>query len=639
MNEEAIDLLIQKHPDLNGCRDKLEAMTAGAYCMHRSWGFGRIKEYDASSNRLIIDFEEKPGHPMDPVFCVDKLDILEDNNILVRQQQDPDAIKEMMDKHPADLIVEILRHCPDQAASTAEIENLLRKLLEEKKFKSWWTKTKKALVKDPRVATPSKKHEPYILRDEPLTPEQEILEEFYFIKNPLKKIQLAEKLHELSDNVDEIRQDLPQILETLTTAIREARQLNQAERLHGCWVRNNLARHLEREKLISDNGGVEPENLPVILEEVVDALEPTSKSLVLETENLSELAENLPSSYQKRFLDLITRVYPEEWQGIIIQLLRNSTGKFTGECITFMVDRKEGDLVHETLLRWLKEQNMKAPVLLWVVKNRHSRKFKKLVDTDLVNHRLLGAIFYAIDNEALQSTTNKRIPLADVLSDDQELIPYLLADANQETARDLAQTLMLNQGFEDLTKKSLLARFIKQFPKIQSLVDSDAQTESEQLMVSADSYERRKQEYEHLINVEIPQNKEAIAIAKEHGDLKENSEYKMARQDQDTLLARRANLERDLERARVTDFTDATIDNISIGTVVELEQGTTGKTHTYAILGAWDSDPENDIISYKTPLGQNLLSHSPGETINIEIAGVQEAWTIKSIKRWVDVRQ
>ena len=75
-------------------------------------------------------------------------------------------------------------------------------------------------------------------------------------------------------------------------------------------------------------------------------------------------------------------------------------------------------------------------------------------------------MFYAIDYEALQNANTRRIPLGDLLSDDAELIPDLLADANVETARDLAQTLLLNQGFEDLTKKSLLARFIKKFPTV-----------------------------------------------------------------------------------------------------------------------------------------------------------------------------
>ena len=58
---------------------------------------------------------------------------------------------------------------------------------------------------------------------------------------------------------------------------------------------------------------------------------------------------------------------------------------------------------------------------------------------------------------------------ADFLIDDAEIIPELLSSASPETAGDLATTLMLNQGFESLTKNSILARFIKQFPNFRFL--------------------------------------------------------------------------------------------------------------------------------------------------------------------------
>jgi hypothetical protein len=197
-------------------------------------------------------------------------------------------------------------------------------------------------------------------------------------------------------------------------------------------------------------------------------------------------------------------------------------------------------------------------------------------------------MFYAIDYEALQNASTRRIPLADLLSDDPELIPDLLADANVETAQDLAQTLLLNQGFENLTKKSLIARFIKQFPTVQSLLEGESaeSSQTEALIVSQKSFDAAKKEYEGLIMKKIPENKEAIATARDHGDLKENSEYKMARQDQDILLSRKNELEVDLSRARVTEFKDVTKENVGIGSVVELKEKSTGKTHSYSILGA-----------------------------------------------------
>ena len=619
MNKEAIDALIEKNPKLVPHRAKLEAMVPGNYCLHRSWGFGKIVDYNAADDRLIIDFEDgKDGHAMAPAFCVDKLDILKPNDILVRSRTEPDLIEEMIKKKPADLICEIIAASDDQAMMASEIERLLARVIGPIKYKKWWTATKKVLVKDPRIGVPLKKTDPYIFRDEPVKPEDEILEQFHATKNSKQKIELGEKLYALSENISVIREEMPAILEELTEAIAHAKSLSQADRLHGVWVRNNLARDLHED---------------------VESLEPSSASILDATNDYSELAAHLPAQYFKRYLDLISRTYPDKWQSMVEDLLRNSSGKFTSECINFMLEHEMEERIRYCLDRWLKEQTIKGPLLFWVVKNRASKKYNSIIEP-LVTPRLLAAMFYAIDYEALQNASTRRIPLADLLSDDTTLIPDLLSTANVETANDLAQTLLLNQGFEDLTKKSLLARFIKQFPSVQSLLAGQAAetSEEEALIVSQESFNAAKSEYEELISKKIPENKLAIQVARDHGDLKENSEYKMARQDQDLLLSRKNELEVDLSRARVTDFTDATVENVSIGSMVELKEGSSGNTQRYSILGAWDSDPDNDVLSYKTPLAQALLGKEPGATVTTKIGGNEEQWTVLSIARWVDAK-
>ena len=195
-----------------------------------------------------------------------------------------------------------------------ELESQLNRLLGEKRYKKWWTATKKLLVKDPRIAVPSKKTAPYVLRDEPITAEDEILEQFFSTKAPIKKVTLAEKLQDLSVSNDNLKKHLPDVLMSLTEAIKETRRLNPGERLHGLWIRNDLARYIHED---------------------VEILEPTSASMIYENKELSELATQIPSSYYKRFLDLITRCYPDEWKKIMFDLLKNSSGKFTSECINF----------------------------------------------------------------------------------------------------------------------------------------------------------------------------------------------------------------------------------------------------------------------------------------------------------------
>ena len=620
MNTEAIDALIANNPKLIGSREKLEAMAPGNYCLHRSWGFGKIVGFDEAVAKIIIDFEDedKTGHAMGVAFCVDKLEVLQANDVLVRSRTESEVIETMIKKQPADLICDILAGAKEQTMMASEIERTLARVIGPVKYKKWWTATKKELVKDPRVGAPNKKTEPYILREEPVKPEEEILEQFHATKNSKEKILLGEKLYTLSENISVIREELPEILAELTDAIKNAKSLSQANRLHGVWVRNNLARDLHED---------------------VETLDPSSASILDSTNDYSELAAELPAQYFKRYIDLIRRSYEDKWQQMVEDLLRHSSGKFTSECINFMLEHELGDRISFCLDRWLNDQTIKGPLLFWVVKNRNSKKYSGIIDP-LISPRLLSAMFYAIDYEALQNASTRRIPLADLLSDDTDLIPDLLADANVETASDLAQTLLLNQGFENLTKKSLIARFIKKYPTIQSLIAGEAAEKSEEegLIVSQSSFDAAKHEYEELIATKIPENKEAIATAREHGDLKENSEYKMARQDQDILLSRKNELEVHLSRARVSDFTDVSSDVVGIGSVVELKEGSSGKTRRYSILGAWDSDPDNDVLSYKTPLAKQLLGKKTGEVVTTKIGGNEEDWTLLKLARWVDMK-
>lgn len=610
MNSEAVSALIAKTPSLKAAKAKLEAMEPGAYVVHRSWGFGQIKSFDEAAQRLVIDFKGKKAHAMDPAFCITTMDVLPAKHLLVRKETEPKRIAELIADDAAQLVVEALQAYPNNAATVIELEITLAQVVGEEKFKKWWAAAKKAIAKDPRVSVPEKKTECYILRETPVSAEDEILEQFTSTRSARRRIALAEDLM-AAIGKKEVKADLSVVLKGVADAVKDSNQIDAAERLYGAAVRDDLAR--------ATGAG--------------NAFEPTQASLVANIRDLPAIAEKIPVQFQSRFLELIQETHPIEARDILFNLLKTSQGKFTTEVINFLVEHGHADELAATLKRWQTEQNLRAPVLLWIVKNRHSKKFAKLLN-DLITPRLLNAIFFAIDYEALQASSARRIPLADMLSEDTDLISDLLSTADPETARDLANTLMLNQGFEELTKKSLLARFIKIFPKIQSLVAADAEGKEEQLLVSRASYDRKREEYETIVAKKIPENSRAIAAAREHGDLKENSEYKMAKQDQQVLMAQKTNLEKDLGRARVTDFKDATTDQVGVGTIVEVKASATGTAATYTILGAWDGDPDNHIISYKTAFGAALLGKKPGDVVKVKSGGTEEDYTIVNITRY-----
>jgi transcription elongation GreA/GreB family factor len=68
--------------------------------------------------------------------------------------------------------------------------------------------------------------------------------------------------------------------------------------------------------------------------------------------------------------------------------------------------------------------------------------------------------------------------------------------------------------------------------------------------------------------------------------------------------------------------------------VVEVALGSTGKTARYTLLGAWDSVPEQNVVSYKTPLGQALLGKKVGDTVSVKIGAAAETYTIAKLDRY-----
>ena len=95
-------------------------------------------------------------------------------------------------------------------------------------------------------------------------------------------------------------------------------------------------------------------------------------------------------------------------------------------------------------------------------------------------------------------------------------------------------------------------------------------------------------------------------------------------------------MQQDLARAKPTDFADTPVDSVGIGSIVNLSDQETGTQQKYIVLGAWDSNPDNDIISYLTPLGQKLLGKQVGESVETDIEGNVQNWKIEGLTRWID---
>jgi transcription elongation GreA/GreB family factor len=98
------------------------------------------------------------------------------------------------------------------------------------------------------------------------------------------------------------------------------------------------------------------------------------------------------------------------------------------------------------------------------------------------------------------------------------------------------------------------------------------------------------------------------------------------------LMRRKAELENQLVRARGTDFSGARTDVVSIGSRVRVTDLGTGHGEAFAILGAWDSEPEKGTISYLSPVAQSLLNCKPGQEVEFELDGTRRHYRIEAVE-------
>ena len=130
------------------------------------------------------------------------------------------------------------------------------------------------------------------------------------------------------------------------------------------------------------------------------------------------------------------------------------------------------------------------------------------------------------------------------------------------------------------------------------------------------SYRARQLQFEKITNVEIPRIAREIGVARSYGDLRENFEYKAAKEMQTVLLRRQAELEEMLGKVQPSDFRDLPHDRAGLGTCITL-QHTDGRRETFNILGEWDRDEALGIISCNSQLARAVEGKLAGETVRI----------------------
>jgi len=154
----------------------------------------------------------------------------------------------------------------------------------------------------------------------------------------------------------------------------------------------------------------------------------------------------------------------------------------------------------------------------------------------------------------------------------------------------------------------------------------------ERFKITKEGYQRLKSELDNLKNVERPRIINAIATAREHGDLKENAEYHSAKDKQGFIEAQIIDLENKFVRAEIVDVANLCGSKVQFGATVQLEDLDNGKKVTYKIVSDFEANIDEGLISALSPVARFLIGKESGDEVEIKTPGGVFNYEIVEVK-------
>ena len=140
-----------------------------------------------------------------------------------------------------------------------------------------------------------------------------------------------------------------------------------------------------------------------------------------------------------------------------------------------------------------------------------------------------------------------------------------------------------------------------------------------------------RKELDSLTNIERPKVIDAISVAREHGDLKENAEYHAAREQQSFIEGRIKDIKLKLSNSEIVDPKKITTDKVVFSARVELYDLNDEKEITYSIVGDDEADIKSGMISVNSPIARSLIGKKEGDIAYVEAPSGKKEFEILNI--------
>lgn len=598
------------------------------YVMHRNWGVGKIKSISSASDSIIVDFLTKKDHKLSIQMAITSLKPLQKEHIWVKLYENPDQIYNLFQDDVVSFLIELLAS-HGNVMSLADIKNEIvgRFIKKQEDWSKWWNKVKLILKKEQRLGFNPKKKDELQFRQKPISKTEELTEKFNAHTEMNKKLDIAiETL-----GTDRI-QDSYGALETCLQYYYEEEEAKDPIRKIIAYIFLDLARsRIDKEEEF-------PRHLK--LNDISSIIGSLKKEEIL---NISKQLTNI--EVKKSFVNLIKKSHREHTDIFIGMLFEVpvKVNKYVFDVLAGDEKFSELNLFIETAMNKSKDN---PEIFLWVAKSILSGSWNDSW-INISEKDLLLRVFRIL--KPLAKIEEKGTKLKNLVSDllfrnDAAILNRVLADADDDYLRKIFALYKEVPYINDLEKEKFLEMIGNLRPNFvwnQALSDESESADdilvnipAHAILVTQNGYNRKKEEFDHLVNVEMVENSKDIGEAQEKGDLRENAEYKAAMERQTQLQAEVTRMDLDLKNARIIDFNKINTEKVTIGCRVKVKNLETNEITEFSILGPWDANSEKNIISYQSPVGKALMGKRVGENASMDFENSHMKFEILQINKY-----
>ncbi|HUX36987.1 MAG TPA: transcription elongation factor GreA [Rectinemataceae bacterium] len=580
--------------------EKHIAFDEGNYVFHRTWHVGRIAS--VVGDEITINFAKSRGHKMSLKMAIDSLTTLQEEHIWVLKARWPkDKLREKVIAEPAWALDRIIRSFGKADLKRIKGE-LVESVLTQKEWNSWSTKARQVLKDDSNFGNASDSVGTFIVRDRPLSNEEKIYNQFKAQKNFFARVQDIRAFVEKGARDSEF---FSEMLAFFTGYVRSFQQVNE----------NVIASYLLLKELAVDRSLYQG-SVATGFAEFFDQIE-----------NPVAIYDGIKDSRLRAAYVQDIKNFIPDWADVYVRLFPWSLNE---SLIAALEETGHIDRLKKMVVDIIENYRDHKEAFIWVVKNLADKEWFQQIALSyekilLTLVHILDISFKEIENHR-DTTENKKINkqvqailFGDGKAEGRGRLEKFLEDSGVDTIERIYALISDVKDLDPSIKMRMRGRIVERFPDFKVQGEEGKEVVSRGLIVTRPMFDEKKKLLDHILTVEVPANSKEIAFALSLGDLRENAEYKAAKEKQDELNARVAKIKNEIERAQEFDWSTVTNSKVSFGTIVTLTNELSGEQEIFTILGPWESDPEHNVISYLSPLGKKLLNHKPGDKLSFSI--------------------